>query len=479
MDTNKLRQIYSVHKQDYQDFQKETYDFISDLAIQNKDLIHVAGIIQRPDNKIKSVESIITNLKESDKYKNFKNLYDIKDIAGIRVICHCEDDVENFAVLLEGELNQRYFVVQRKQIGGKGNEYPYRATHLTFAKKIQLEAQKILIFCEIQIRTVMADAWAIQNHKYIYKKSSEGDSHELTNAVSEIMSGCEKLWSLVKKKSQEKDEVDIAKRISIVQKTTDHKLEKIKSTSDLIQLQNDWFFSNSKNAFNGFRDLGIKAYMEAKIRLIDLNLNSDKNALRDGARKSMIRTFGWPIGVFLDNKPEFAPKVDLDGIHAEISIKDREWMDTEERITYDYWAIHTSGAFYLLKSLFEDLRKPENIFFNTRIVRITEILLYIRNLYSFFDVTINTEIEVWIKHGGLKGRILTASSSNRALYSEYKINTDEVPTTIRTSLEEIEKDPVSIVEKFTEPLFEQFDFFKLDKKVLEDIVLNFINGKAV
>jgi len=246
-----------------------------------------------------------------------------------------------------------------------------------------------------------------------------------------------------------------------------------------IKVLDNWFSSNKATAFKSLRDLGIKTFMEVEIRIQSLNLNIAKKILKESARKSTIRTFGWPIGVFFDNRPEFVPKVDLNGIHAEISIKEKDWMDQKkERITYDYWAIHSNGAFYLLKSLFEDARKPNQIFFNTRIVRITEIFMYIQNLYSFFKIPSNAEIKVMIKHGGLKGRILS-SSSGRSLFKDYKTDSDEVLTTIKITLDEIESGLVSIIEQFTNPLFEQFEFFELERKVLENIVVNYLNGKVV
>lgn len=326
----------------------------------------------------------------------------------------------------------------------------------------------------------MAEAWAVQNHKYVYKKIKEGDAHELTTAVSEIMNGCEKLWSLVKKKSLQKEEHAYSKEISEIHKETRMGVEPAKINNEQIEELRDWFESNREIAFKGLQKLGIKTFMEVEIRISSLNLNISKKILRDSARDSTIRTFGWPIGVFFDSRKEFSPEVDLNGIHAEIAIKEKDWIEPEkERITYDYWTIHRSGAFYLLKSLFEDIRKPDQIFFNTRIVRITEVFRYIKNLYTYFGVPSNAEIEVIIKHSGLKGRTLSSSSPNRPLFGNYQTSTDEIPTKTKTTLDEIETNIVDIVEQFTKPLFEQFNFFELDRKVLEEIVVNYLNGKIV
>ncbi|MCK4819461.1 RelA/SpoT domain-containing protein, partial [bacterium] len=312
---------YSKYKRHFTEFQKETYDFIASLIERHRNAIHIADLYQRPKNEIKSAESIEANLN-SGKYKNSKTIFDIKDIAGVRVICHCEDDAKNFSTLLEGELRQNYRNVGRKPIGGKGSEYPYRAIHLTFAKIFKEGNISFLqIPCEIQILTVMAEAWAVQNHKYVYKKIKEGEAHELTTAVSEIMNGCEKLWSLVKKKSSQKEEAAYSKEIPEIHKKTIASVKLAKISNDQIKELKDWFESNKKTTFEGLRRLGIKTFMEVEIRISSLDLNISKKILKESARDSTIRTFGWPIGVFSDSRKEFSPKVDLNGIHAEIAIK--------------------------------------------------------------------------------------------------------------------------------------------------------------
>ena len=84
----------------------------------------MAKVEQRPNNEVKTITSIEKNLNSLTKYKNIQDFFDIKDIAGIRITCHCEDDLDNFTTLLEGELRQKYRNVKTKEIGGKGKEYP-------------------------------------------------------------------------------------------------------------------------------------------------------------------------------------------------------------------------------------------------------------------------------------------------------------------------------------------------------------------
>ena len=153
------------------------------------------------------------------------------------------------------------------------------------------------------------------------------------------------------------------------------------------------------------------------------------------------------------------------------------WIDIEDS-SYDYWTIRRDGTFYLLKSLFEDEHKSGHVFFNTRIIRITEVLLYSVRLYSGFKVPPDSRILIGIRHGGLKDRVLSAAEGRDLFFHDRnKTKEDGVYTEIETTSEKIESDLVDLVQRFTQPLFVIFDFFEVNGKVLEDIVNKFVAGK--
>lgn len=124
------------------------------------------------------------------------------------------------------------------------------------------------------------------------------------------------------------------------------------------------------------------------------------------------------------DSPKSRPRPKTNGIVADINTGDH----------YDYWALRKDGAFYLLKSLSEDMQKPGHIFFNIRIVRITETLLYAVRLYTSLKISPNSQILVNIRHGGLKDCILSSSNPARDLYGDRKSTEDEVYTEIDTTI---------------------------------------------
>lgn len=204
---------YEKYKDIYKKFQKEIFDFLNEIRSSKEYDVDIAEIKERPNNQIKKLDSILDNIKRPDKYISYSSIFDIKDISGIRIICHCEDDLLAFAEIIENKLNENKFIDIKKEIKGaisinssesKKNRPSYRAIHITFCKYFFDNKKNNKIYCEIQMRTVMGDAWAVQDRKYRYGESvSEGDRNILTDSVSEVMSGCEGLWSLVKKKYKE------------------------------------------------------------------------------------------------------------------------------------------------------------------------------------------------------------------------------------------------------------------------------------
>jgi hypothetical protein len=230
----------------------------------------------------------------------------------------------------------------------------------------------------------------------------------------------------------------------------------------------DWFEKNRIIALEGLKKQGKKQFMEAIMFLENTNLNLPQTELLNAASKAEIHTFGWPLGIVL-NKEEYKPKPRTDGIYAEI---------ITERNSYDYWAIKKNGYYYLINSLFEEERKPGYIFFNTRIVRITEMLLYAVRLYTTLKVPMDSKLILRIKHSGLKDSILYCSNPSRMFFEEGKSSEDEVVTEIETTLEKIESDLVNIVKRFVDDLLIVFDFFKISDEVLKDIVDRFVKGEV-
>lgn len=229
----------------------------------------------------------------------------------------------------------------------------------------------------------------------------------------------------------------------------------------------EWIRKHREKAQNGLAKSSLKGGMEIRFALTPPKINKSQRELDEAARKSEIQTFGWPIGVYLYNVPESKPHPTTEGIVAEIVTE-----------SYDYWTINKAGDFYSLISLFEDQKNNSgHLFFDTRVIRITESLLYCARLYSFFDIAPHRNAFFSIRHSGLNNRTLIAANSSRRLRQRYQTIEDEIETTIDFSLNQIESDLVSLVKKISDPLFTLFNFFQLSDSVYEQIVNKFVKGQ--
>jgi hypothetical protein len=246
------------------------------------------------------------------------------------------------------------------------------------------------------------------------------------------------------------------------------------STSD-----EKWLEKHRLDAQDGMKRNGFVGFVEVQFSLPDQSLNVLQNNLLIGARKAQIHTFGWPIGIVLDN-PNSSPMPQSDGIKAEIEFR----MDESGRSisSYDYWSLSNSGDFYLMKSLFEDgelrWKRGTIIAFDTRIQRTTEILLYCQRLYEFLGVDLSSIIRVAIRHGGLKDRYLSSTKHRYLSRQNLRCLETETEGTVQVALRDIKSNLVNLVKEFTQPIFVLFEFQEFADSLYEDIVNSYAEGKV-
>src|SRR5207249_4245539 len=98
-------------------------------------------------------------------------------------------------------------------------------------------------------------------------------------------------------------------------------------------LDDQWFKDQAAAARSGAAKLKVAAHMELRFALHS-PITKSQIELLNAVQKSEIKTFGWPIGVTLENRSEYRPRPFADGIRAEIAIEKDTMMG---RVSYDYW----------------------------------------------------------------------------------------------------------------------------------------------
>ena len=232
--------------------------------------------------------------------------------------------------------------------------------------------------------------------------------------------------------------------------------------------KDEWVEHQRQAALTGLGRIAASAHTETTFTPVSQNPSLSHFQLLDAARIAPIHTFGWPIGVFLE-RDEYRPRPRRDGITAEVL-----W---EERLTYDFWSLSLNGDFFLLKTMSEDaLGHPEAIFFDTRIIRTCERLLYCRRLYKALGFPDDAVIDVRIAYVGLISRVL--KSAGRRLVTPKKSDEDIADHLERILLSDIDDNLVGLVQKFCEPLFVLFDFFRVDESIYTELVDAFSAGEV-
>ena len=239
-------------------------------------------------------------------------------------------------------------------------------------------------------------------------------------------------------------------------------------------LDEAWFNICDSHASKGFNETAPGAAMEIR-SVLHSPLNKSQIELLGAVRSSEITTFGWPIGVLIEPSDEYRPKPMADGIVAELAVQNRPLGGGS---SYDYWYLRATGDFFLLHNLFEDSRDKAAIFFNTRIVRVAESLLFLSRLYSSLGVPGDSKATVRIGHRGLSGRELKSSSPNRYLWPTKATAADKANAQVTDSVSGLKDRIVDHVIQICRPMFMMFDFKEFDRFIYEDIIVRFQNGQV-
>ncbi|MEO8656901.1 MAG: AAA family ATPase [Bryobacteraceae bacterium] len=161
-----------------------------------------------------------------------------------------------------------------------------------------------------------------------------------------------------------------------------------------VGIDSQWLTHHRVRAFDIRTVSKVTTFVEAWHYTSETIPRRTQSDLLKIARQSANHTLGWLTGVVLDNNEAARPRPTIDGIVAEL--------------VPDYWALNVNGDFYTSMELSEIRPEQNAIYFNTRIERLTELLLHCGNLYRHLGVEPTAKIHVVVRHDGLKGRELKA-----------------------------------------------------------------------
>ena len=143
--------------------------------------------IEQVSGRVKSVSSILEKMQR--KHIPMERMEEeVEDIAGIRIICQFEEDIETVASLIQNRSDmtiksEKNYLKHVKQSG-------YRSLHLIIYYTVETLNGPRKLQAEIQIRTMAMDFWATIEHSLQYKYKGDMPLHvaeRLTNAADAII----------------------------------------------------------------------------------------------------------------------------------------------------------------------------------------------------------------------------------------------------------------------------------------------------
>lgn len=144
--------------------------------------------IEQVSGRVKSVSSILEKMQR--KHIPIERLEeDMEDIAGIRIICQFEEDIDTVAQIIQKRKDiviksEKNYLTHIKQSG-------YRSYHLIIYYTVETIDGPKTLQAEIQIRTMAMNFWATIEHSLQYKYKGDMPAHvaeRLSKASDAIIS---------------------------------------------------------------------------------------------------------------------------------------------------------------------------------------------------------------------------------------------------------------------------------------------------
>ena len=370
--------------------------------------------IRLTDGRIKSLVSLWRKAKKK-KWKTKAVLKEIKDIVGFRIVCENIEDIYRVKELLIS--SPRIKEIPESEEDRIKTPTPSGYRDFKFCIEYETYNPKYNnVICEIQIRTLLQNSWAILNHKDIYK---EGD--DLPEYLKKSSYRLSQLLSIADQIAQ-----DIRDYISRKRKPLKRKGKLVSENTLRILFKEvfgvlppDYLVRFVKNKCNELRIKDIKPLEEA--------LLSEKNQKQ--LKKAYEKSTGWDITNELIF--EILPFIVAYGIEiASDAVSKRgkqEWFEIDQiykrEITSELPNTYRDFLEYL-----EPHTKDDHEDFPDRIYRLAEVLKAIEECSICGTPTVDEEIfsenaQEYYKKEDLEGKI-----ANAILNSGVEINKDGLCT---------------------------------------------------
>lgn len=208
---NSFRKFYESNRKNFADAKNAYIRIISSL-IKRFDV----GEVTKIEGRVKDKEECIKKFhrKYKSKLQADEQPYEIKDfisdLIGIRIVCLYEDQISVVSEVLQRHFNILDLTDKISAVESTEDYFGYKGLHMDLALTDEMASlPKYLPYAdrsfEVQIRSLIQDAWSVLDHKIKYKKSipidlkrritvlsalfelADREFKEIRNATTELM----------------------------------------------------------------------------------------------------------------------------------------------------------------------------------------------------------------------------------------------------------------------------------------------------
>lgn len=221
-------------------------------------------------------------------------------------------------------------------------------------------------------------------------------------------------------------------------------------------------------------------YIESGQRLVQpAERQWSRPDLLAAAERAELRNTGWPIGLVL-HRSGLAPVPTSDGIEARLG-------HYNSGQTEDFWYLRKDGSYYVSRMFEEDLRAPsftssrghpeKSIWFDTRIWRITEVILHSAVLYRELGIPPDEPYVLAINHRGLEGREFYYSTPSWHVLPGRICQSTAATWTREVTQDYVTSNLKGLVGEVTGEFFVLFEFAQIGQRVVDGIVDEFLGHR--
>ena len=171
-DPNPIIARFTAERPAYEAFTRSVSNVISTLAEQ-------AGVdILPPEHRTKDISSLKEKIERTDKADKYKELTDVTDLSGVRIITYLKEDSEALCRLLRDNFQIDERNSTNKEDVLDPDRLGYISVHLIASyspERLKLSEFKRFkgMKAEVQVRTLLQHTWAALDWKLRYKSRSE------------------------------------------------------------------------------------------------------------------------------------------------------------------------------------------------------------------------------------------------------------------------------------------------------------------